>query len=262
MKQNNGTAYRVLSLVICLMMLSAAAITTNHFILGHDIVGEFDMAPFAWGNTWSSLLNAKTLCTFGVVLMAAIVPMFSKNKTYRLVQLILNVAVTGFWSGMFLSFANLMRMASFGIAPLSAMLLPVILLVIAFIFPLFGKRSHYCMWVCPLGSAQELAGRLNPNHKLKMSPKTVHTLEVARDILWGVLMIMLWGGFGLSWVDYELFIAFSYNIAPLGILIAAGIVLVISVFIPRPYCRFVCPTGQFLRLAQYAPAAQKSNRAK
>mgnify|MGYP004447083371 CR=1 FL=1 len=151
--------------------------------------------------------------------------------------------------GAFLSYAFLLGTLAYGIR-LIAVVVPVIMLVVAFVYPLFGKRSHYCMWVCPLGSAQELAGKLNPRHKWKMSAATVHRLEVARDVVWALLMLMLWTGIGFAWVDYELFIAFTCRIAPLGVTAAAGVVLLLSVFVSRPYCRFLCPTGNLIRLAQ------------
>lgn len=253
MKANASNLSRIASLITCLLMLAAAAVATYGYLLGHDVARGTHMDFFTWGDGWDSLLNAKFIATAAVVLLAAIVPLFSKNKTYRTIQLIANVAVTGCWSGMFISFASMMGIMSYGIR-LSMMLLPVMFLIIAFIYPLFGKKNHYCMWVCPLGSAQELMGKLNKKHKLSLSAQTVHRLEIVRDVLWAVLMLLLWTGIWSAWTNYELFTAFMFNVAPLGVTIATIGILFISLFVSRPYCRFVCPTGNLLRLSQHTPA--------
>ncbi|MCF0199180.1 MAG: 4Fe-4S binding protein [Bacteroidaceae bacterium] len=245
----NKTAQRAVSLLVCLLMMAAAAVSTYGYLAGHNIARGTEVPAFSWGDDWASLLTVKFVATLLVVTTASVLPLFWKNKHYRTVQLGLNVAVTGFWSGAFLSYAFLLGTLAYGIR-LIAVVVPVIMLVVAFVYPLFGKRSHYCMWVCPLGSAQELAGKLNPRHKWKMSAATVHRLEVARDVVWALLMLMLWTGIGFAWVDYELFIAFMFRIAPWGVTAAAGVVLLLSVFVSRPYCRFLCPTGNLIRLAQ------------
>ena len=63
-------------------------------------------------------------------------------------------------------------------------------------------------------------------------------------------IIWMWTGVWVSWIDYELFSAFVVKNAPAGMLIAGGVVVLLSVFVPRPYCRFVCPTGTLLRMSQ------------
>ena len=50
-------------------------------------------------------LNTKTVAGLIVVLLAAVVPLFYRKKTYRTIQQILNVAVLGFWCGTFISYS-------------------------------------------------------------------------------------------------------------------------------------------------------------
>ena len=71
---------------------------------------------------------------------------------------------------------------------------------------------------------------------------------IAIQALWLVLLCLLWAGWGASWIDYEIFTAFIVNSASWAV-IGTGIGFVLlSVFIPRPFCRFVCPTGSILKL--------------
>lgn len=192
--------------------------------------------------------SAKALAGLAVALLAAIVPLFLKDQRYRIVQMILNVLILGFWCGTFISYSMLIRVASDGVS-LSSTLVPLVMLVVAFVYPLFKRKNYYCTYVCPCGSAQELAGMLN-RKKWKMSAQVVRILENFRRVLWGVLMLLMLTGVWSSWIDYELFTAFVFQSAPWVVLAIAVVFLLLSVFVHRPYCRFVCPTGTFLKAAQ------------
>lgn len=184
-----------------------------------------------------------------VVLMAMIIPLFVKNKRYRIIQQLLNAGVLGFWCGTFVDYTMMLGWLGGGAVSWAAAV-PLLMLVAAFIYPLFGRDGYYCAWVCPLGSLQELASRCNPNHRLHLSPAAVKWLTRFRMLLWGALMLCLWTGLWVRWIDYELFTAFFITQAAWGMLVAGGIVIVLSFWIPRPYCRFICPTGTLLRMSQ------------
>jgi NosR/NirI family nitrous oxide reductase transcriptional regulator len=204
------------------------------------------------GNNTFSLKNleAKTLVGILVALLAAIVPLFYKNKVYRVVQQLLNVAVLGFWCGSFINYTSLISFTSNGLHPL-AMPLTTLLVVVAFIYPLLGKKSYYCTNVCPFGSIQELANRCIP-YQVKIGVKTVKRLDRFRKVLWALLMLCLWTGVWFSWIDWEPFSAFIFQSASWGAIVVAIIFLLLSTVIKRPYCRFVCPTGTLLKLSQGA----------
>lgn len=201
----------------------------------------------AQGKGWGEL------CAVIVALLAAILPIYIKSKTYRMMQLVLNVMVLGLWSGSFLNYSVLVGYMSNGIN-LTISLAMIVLLVVAFIYPLFGKRNYYCAWCCPMGSAQDLAfstkGKWHAEwrKRLALSPGTLNKLRLFRRILWLVLMFLSWLGVTFSWMDYELFTAFIWQAASWIVIIFCILTIIISVFIPRPYCRFVCPTGTLLKI--------------
>ena len=195
---------------------------------------------------WDDIdLSAKSICGIIVALMAAILPLFVRNKSYRIVQQLLNATVLGFWCGTSLSYASIIGYMSNGIN-IAAMIAPVIMLITAFIYPLFGKSTHYCTHVCPYGSLQELAGRCN-RRKLHMSPNLAKALNLTRKILFALLMICLWTGVWFSWIDYEPFSAFIIQSASWAVIAIAAVFLLLSFVIQRPYCRFVCPMGTLLK---------------
>lgn len=184
------------------------------------------------------------------ILSAAFVPLLSRSRRWRTVQLVADIAVLGIWSGAFLSSARLVGWAGSGLPRAAEELATAaLLLATAFLWPLFGRHSHYCLWVCPFGAAQELAGRI-PCRKWRLSPKAVARLTLFRRLLWAALMLSLWClGLG-RWMEWELFGAFAWRAAALPLTGLAVAAIAISVFVPRAYCRFACPTGTLLKLSE------------
>lgn len=183
-----------------------------------------------------------------VVLLGAVVPLFYNNRRLHLVQLAVNVVVLGLWTGTFVSYTLFLRIFAGGVSlsTIGAFAAPLLMLIVALIYPLAGRSGHYCANVCPFGSAQELAGKLS-RRKLRITPRVLKLLSVLRNLLWGVLMVLLLTGTCTAWIDYELFTAFLYSSASVWVTVLAALFLVLSVWVPRPYCRFVCPTGALIK---------------
>ena len=182
------------------------------------------------------------------VLLGAVVPLFYNNRRLHLVQLAVNVVVLGLWTGTFVSYTLFLRVFSGGVSlsAIGALAAPLLMLIVALIYPLAGRSGHYCANICPFGSAQELAGKLS-RRKLRITPRVLKLLSVLRNLLWGVLMALLLTGTCTAWIDYELFTAFLYSSASVWVTVLAALFLVLSVWVPRPYCRFVCPTGALIK---------------
>lgn len=182
------------------------------------------------------------------VLLGAVVPLFTNNRRLHLVQLAVNVVVLGLWTGTFVSYTLFLRVFSGGVSlsAIGTLAAPLLMLIVALLYPLAGRSGHYCAHVCPFGSAQELAGKLS-RRKLRITPRVLRVLTALRNLLWGVLMALLLTGTCSAWIDYELFTAFIYSSASVWVIVLAVLFLVLSVWVPRPYCRFVCPTGALMK---------------
>ena len=201
------------------------------------------------GNSVGALeTGAPPIVALVVVLLGAVVPLFYNNRRLHLVQLAVNVVVLGLWTGTFVSYTLFLRIFAGGVSlsAIGAFAAPLLMLIVALIYPLAGRSGHYCANICPFGSAQELAGKLS-RRKLRITPRVLKLLSVLRNLLWGVLMALLLTGTCTAWIDYELFTAFLYSSASVWVTVLAALFLVLSVWVPRPYCRFVCPTGALIK---------------
>ena len=217
---------------------SAGALGTS----APPIVGSED------GSVGALETSAPPIVALIVVLLGAVVPLFYNNRRLHLVQLAVNVVVLGLWTGTFVSYTLFLRIFAGGVSlsAIGALAAPLLMLIVALIYPLAGRSGHYCANICPFGSAQELAGKLS-RRKLRITPRVLKLLSVLRNLLWGVLMALLLTGTCTAWIDYELFTAFLYSSASVWVILLAALFLVLSVWVPRPYCRFVCPTGALVK---------------
>ena len=205
-------------------------------------------SPIEGGSVGALETSAPPIVALIAVLLGAVVPLFYNNRRLHLVQLAVNVVVLGLWTGTFVSYTLFLRIFAGGVSlsTIGALAAPLLMLIVALIYPLAGRSGHYCANICPFGSAQELAGKLS-RRKLRITPRVLKLLSVLRNLLWGVLMALLLTGTCTAWIDYELFTAFLYSSASVWVIVLAALFLVLSVWVPRPYCRFVCPTGALIK---------------
>ena len=255
--RRRDVAAHLLRLAACLLMLAAAAVAQHGRVLGRDLSAPPPALAVATSSTTSTLstsqlypLPFKLYTALLVLLLAALVPLFTKSRRWRTVQLWLDVAVLGLWTGSFLSTARLVGWAGSGLpGGLFEWVQALLMLSMAFLYPVFGRPSHYCLHVCPFGAAQELASRL-PARKRTPSPALARRLTAFRRALWAALMLAAWCGAWSRWTEWELFGAFAWRAVPPLVVAFALVFVALSAFVPRAYCRFVCPTGTLLKLAE------------
>ncbi len=192
--------------------------------------------------------DLKTVAGLVVILLATLITLAKfRQKWLIIAQLVLNVAVLGFWCKTFLSMSAFVSWASNGIN-LSLSIVTVVMFIIILLLPLFNRKGAYCHIYCPLGSAQELLGMI-PIKKLKLKPAVNSFLNKLRYYILFILFFVMCLGVGFELMNYEAFSVFLFNSASTFVLVLAGLFLVLSLFIQRPYCRFVCPTGALLTMS-------------
>lgn len=193
---------------------------------------------------WPRLLALLAVLVFGLVVSWR----FRKVPALRLTVLALNVGVTGFWCGQFLSFSVFRGFVQNEMQWLVALPL-LLLLLLAIVMPYFGRPGYYCSWVCPYGSLQELVWRL-PLPKVRVSARIFKWMSRVRMATLMLLLLWLWAGMGAEILDYEPFSAFLLTSAQPVVLILAGVFVLAGMFVPRLWCHCLCPTGALLHLAE------------
>ncbi len=115
--------------------------------------------------------------------------------------------------------------------------------VLPLVFSLFAGRS-FCAGVCPHGALQDLV-LIKP---VKVPAWLEHGLSVLPFIYLGAGVLFAATGAAFIICQYDPFVPmFRLSGRALMVLTGAGL-LVLGMFVGRPYCRFLCPYGALLKL--------------
>ncbi|GMW02421.1 MAG: hypothetical protein AMXMBFR84_35570 [Candidatus Hydrogenedentota bacterium] len=113
--------------------------------------------------------------------------------------------------------------------------------VLPLLFSLFFGRV-FCASVCPLGAMQELVA-IAP---IRISPALDRTLGLGRYLYLGLAVLGVATGAGFFICRWDPFVGIYRLGHSYGMLMAGAVILVLGVFVARPYCRFLCPYGILL----------------
>lgn len=163
------------------------------------------------------------------------------SPTARYVAAAVVVVVLGFWAGRFISFGDVARFGLWQFPPVAANATLYLLLAGALITSVaFG--NVYCGWLCPFGAASELIYKLP-------TPKVIAPVTFARRAAMLRLVFLVGGlSFIIAQSDaaasaYEPFDDLFARSARGWSLIFLIVVLVVSVFHYRFFCRYLCAVG-------------------
>ena len=118
--------------------------------------------------------------------------------------------------------------------PLPALLFFIIPLIFAL---LFGRV--FCAGVCPLGAIQELTG-----FKQVRVPKSVESVLAAIPFVYlGLAVLFAATESQFLICRYDPFVGIFRLDAPYTMIIFGSLLLIVGIFVNRPYCRYLCPYG-------------------
>jgi ferredoxin len=118
--------------------------------------------------------------------------------------------------------------------PLSALLFFIIPLIFAL---LFGRV--FCAGVCPLGAIQELTG-----FKQVRVHKSVESVLASIPFVYlGLAVLSAATGSQFIICRFDPFVGIFRLDAPYTMIIFGSLLLIVGIFINRPYCRYLCPYG-------------------
>ena len=127
------------------------------------------------------------------------------------------------------------RSAGVPVAVLAFFFLPLL-------FALYFGRV-FCAAACPLGAIQEACAA----YPVQVPRPVEALLGLLPYAYLGLVVLGIATGSGFLICRYDPFVGFFRQGATFNMLIAGGVLLLIGVFVARPYCRFLCPYGVLLR---------------
>ncbi len=167
-------------------------------------------------------------------------PTFKYKKQARWAMLLTGLIVLGFWYNLPLTISKINTFL-LGFWPQWQTNLYWYFLLGGIIFVLTAdNKNAYCAWFCPFGAAQECLGLIG-GAKLT-GPRQYRRLFLwlQRGLAWAAIVIaLLFRNPGIT--SYEVF-GTLFSFTGSSILFAVlGIMLVMSLFVKRPWCNFLCP---------------------
>jgi len=172
-----------------------------------------------------------------IFLGAGILVYLLKLSPLRKVMLFLSVIVLGFYLGACPCPAG-------SIFHIFTSVGAFLFILVTIITVLFGRV--YCGWVCPLGAVQELI--YVDRYKIKVPKNLDRYLRYIRFVILGIFLYLTIISSRYIWGKYEPFkVLFNFSGSKLAFILLL-IVLGLSVFIERVYCKYICPMGGFLSI--------------
>jgi NosR/NirI family nitrous oxide reductase transcriptional regulator len=110
-------------------------------------------------------------------------------------------------------------------------------------FALFYGRV-FCAGVCPLGAAQDVV-LIKP---VKVPGALAQALGLLPYLYLGLAVLAVLNGSGFLICRYDPFVSFFRRSGPMTMLVTGAVIIGLSTFVGRPYCRFLCPYAVLLRL--------------
>ena len=117
------------------------------------------------------------------------------------------------------------------------------LFVLPLAFALFFGRS-FCAGVCPHGALQDLV-LLKP---IKVPAALEQALSILPYVYLGAGVLFAATGSAFIICEYDPFVPIFRLSGRTSMVIAGAALLLLGVFVGRPYCRFLCPYGALLKL--------------
>ncbi len=220
-----------------------------------------------WLNVWLDskfriliLITALLVLTLITVFQEKISKYRITYKYIRMSYLLFTLIWIGWYTGAQLSIFNILSLIRIPItgADLNFFLIdPLIFIILAFtiISTIVLGRGLFCGWLCPFGALQEIISFIAKQIGIKKKELP----EKYYNKLWTIKYFLLVGIIGVSFISMETASSIA-EIEPFKTAIMrhfnrglpyvsyALILLIISIFMERGFCRFICPLGGSLAL--------------
>ena len=232
------------------------------YILSDKLIIKPEKELAIWVNVWLESKFRILILSIALLILSLITIFQEKISKYRKIFRYIRISYLSFtliWIGWYtgaqLSIFNILSLVRIPItgADLNYFLIdPLIFIILAFtiISTLILGRGLFCGWLCPFGALQELIGWIAKNLGIKKK----EIPEKYYSKLWTIKYFILVSIIGISFISMETASTIA-EVEPFKTAIMrhfnrglpyvsyAVILLSLSVFMERGFCRFICPLG-------------------
>ena len=185
-------------------------------------------------------IRKSSLPTFFLLSILVILGFTSKKGWLRNLTLLFGLWYLGFTEKAYVSFITFSNIMLVRFTPVSDYIQWYLLIVLVFIIAI-GWGRIYCGWICPFGAIQEFLNRAPL--KRDLPPKADGLLKYLKFLLLPIIITGLLITRDVSFGNYEPFATiFSFSGTPFHWAFLA-LVLILSLIISRPFCRYLCLIG-------------------
>jgi Na+-translocating ferredoxin:NAD+ oxidoreductase RnfG subunit/ferredoxin len=192
------------------------------------------------------------LVLISAIILLAGLAFFTKLSALRWASLAATMVGLGWVDGGFLSISHVTGLIWVGPSAIlgdPALLLMVTVTIVA--TAIWGRV--FCGYLCPFGALQDFIARATPKRFHRELPKAIHRrLWRAKYVILAAILALAVAGVPVSLYQYVEPFGTVFFLSPNVVLWSiAGSILVASAFVPRFYCRYVCPLGGLLGVASF-----------
>lgn len=204
-------------------------------ILDMDVPGDEGKKA---GLDWVSVLFVVAFLIAGVILRRFPI------KWLRFTVLVSAVVVLGFWLGRFIGIGDIGRFLLLVFPDITSGA-PVYILIVGSIIISVIFGNVFCGWVCPFGAISEIVYAI-PGPKLVISGRLTSRFSYARYAVLVIVLALIIGSRELWPGGYEPFDQLFAFVGGTTAFIFTALILVVSVFHYRFYCKYLCAVGALL----------------
>lgn len=220
-----------------------------------------------WHSIWSARLGELAVLVAGLAILVWVLRnqrWLSYNKRrlayFRTGYLLFTLCFIGWYAQGQLSIVNLTALLQAAIAGRSLGFFfydPMTVLLWGFVVVTFfiWGRGTFCGWLCPFGALQEFMGKLAGLVRLRQIRFSDRTDGRLKKVKYGILaFILVVACFSAAWTDRLVEVEpFKTSITSLfdrtwPFVLWAGALIMLSAFVYKGYCRYLCPLGAGMAL--------------
>lgn len=207
--------------------------------------GDGDESEMTWMEAFQRAFSQPFILAYLSLTAFAYVALLLRRRRWRFVSLAFAMVYLGFFLGLCPCVIGAMQNVVLHLGDIKEYLAHFIILAIP-VFSTFFLGRLYCGWVCPMGAVQQFLYRRDLSVKLpeglgaKLRPMRFAVLAA-------IIIAALYSGTA-AFAEIDPFKSlFNAQISPVPTTLLV-LLLVSSIFIFTPWCRFLCPMGAVLSI--------------